>query len=140
MRVLLIAIPENTQDIIHKACQDLGLEVEMIKVEEEQTALREIIIGNYKLAFLNGGYLQSHPKIEQALFHMPIEKRRNTIFILIDTEMKSFDQMSAFIKNVNAVINVKDLPYLSKFLPQIIETHETLYRGFQKMKKELELV
>ncbi|MCD6319775.1 MAG: hypothetical protein J7M03_03750 [Candidatus Desulfofervidaceae bacterium] len=139
MRVLLIAIPENIGDVIHKAFQELGWEAEIIQVEEEQTALQRLIIGNYNMVFLNAGFLQNHPKIEQALFHIPIEKRRNTIFILIDAEMKTFDQIGAFVKNVNAVINVKDLPYLSKFLPQIVETHDALYRGFQKIREELEL-
>jgi len=140
MRVLLVAIPGNIKDVIHKAFQELGWQVELISVEEEQAALQKIIISNYNLAFLNATYLQTHPKIEQALFHIPIEKRRNVIFILIDTEIKSFDLITAFIKNVNVVINIKDLPYLPKFLPQIVETHNNLYRGFQKMKEELELV
>ena len=68
-----------------------------------------------------------------------MKKRREQIFILIDEHMKTLDNFSAFKKNVNAVVNTKDLPYLSQLLSQIINYNKVLYHGFQKMRAELEI-
>ena len=140
MGVLLVGISSNEIENIKIALKELGWNSKLVSAEEEDTIIRQLLNEEYGLVFINAEYLKKHPKVEKTIFYLPMKKRREQIFILIDEHMKTLDNFSAFKKNVNAVVNTKDLPYLSQLLSQIVNSNRTLYRGFQKMIKELEIV
>ncbi len=140
INVLLVDISSNEIENIKNALKELGWNSRLVSAKEEDTIIQQLLNGEYGLFFINAEYLKKHPKVEKTIFYLPMKKRREQIFILIDEHMKTLDNFSAFKKNVNAVVNTKDLPYLSQLLSQIVNSNRTLYRGFQKMIKELEIV
>ena len=140
INVLLVDISSHEIENIKTALKELGWNFRLISAKEENTIIQQLLNGEYGLFFINAEYLKKHPKVEKTIFYLPMKKRREQIFILIDEHMKTLDNFSAFKKNVNAVVNTKDLPYLSQLLSQIVNSNRTLYRGFQKMIKELEVV
>jgi len=140
INVLLVALSSHEIENIKNALKELGWHSKLVLVKEEDSIIQQLLNGEYGLLFINAEYLKKHPKLEKAIFYVPMKKRRDQIFILIDEHIKTLDKFWAFKKNVNAVINTKDLPYLSKLLFQIINSNKTLYRGFQKMTEELEIL
>ena len=138
--VLLVALSSHEIENIKNALKELGWNSKLVLAKEEDSIIQQLLNGEYGLVFINAEYLKKHPKLEKAIFYVPMKKRRDQIFILIDEHIKTLDKFWAFKKNVNAVINTKDLPYLSKLLFQIINSNKTLYRGFQKMTEELEIL
>jgi len=138
--VLLVALSSHEIENIKNALKELGWNSKLVLAKEEDSIIQQLLNGEYGLVFINAEYLKKHPKLEKTIFYVPMKKRREQIFILIDEHIKTLDKFWAFKKNVNAVVNKKDLPYLSKLLFQIINSNKTLYRGFQKMIKELEIL
>ena len=139
INVLLVALSSDHIENIKTALKELGWNFRLVSAKEEDTIIQQLLNGEYGLFFINSEYLKHHPKVEKTLFYLPMKKRREQLFILLDEHIKSLDNFSAFKKSVNAVVNTKDLPYLSKLLFQIIDSNKTLYRGFQKMIEELEI-
>ena len=138
--VLLVALSSHEIENIKNALKELGWNSKLVLAKEEDSIIQQLLNGEYGLVFINAEYLKKHPKLEKTIFYVPMKKRREQIFILIDEHIKTLDKFWAFKKNVNAVVNTKDLPYLSKLLFQIINSNKTLYRGFQKMTEELEIL
>ena len=138
--VLLVALSSHEIENIKNALKELGWNSKLVLAKEEDSIIQQLLNGEYGLVFINAEYLKKHPKLEKTIFYVPMKKRREQIFILIDEHIKTLDKFWAFKKNVNAVVNKKDLPSLSKLLFQIINSNKTLYRGFQKMTKELEIL
>jgi len=134
--ILLIGVP---LEIIQSACEQLNWKFKLVLPRDEEGVVQELLGGEYRLIFVNSDYLKTHPHIEQIITQFPPEKRRRTIFVLIDAELETLNPFSAFSKNVNAIVNPKDLPNLAEFLPHIIKAYENLYRGFQKAREELEV-
>ncbi|HDD35273.1 MAG TPA: hypothetical protein ENF30_00575 [Candidatus Desulfofervidus auxilii] len=134
--ILLIGIP---LEIIQSACEQLNWKFKLVLPQDEKGVVQELLGGEYNLVFINSDYLKTHPHIEHIIIQFPQEKRRRTIFILIDAELETLNPFSAFYKSVNAIVNPRDLPNLAEFLPHIIRAYEKLYRGFQKAQEELEI-
>jgi CheY-like chemotaxis protein len=68
---------------------------------------------------------------------MPINMRRHTFVVLLGREFKTFDNMMAFTRSVNVVVNLNDLPHLPAILRKGIEDNNDFYRVFREMLAEV---
>ncbi len=57
-------------------------------------------------------------------------QRRRLFFVLISPSLRTMDTHAAFLNNVNAVINVKDIEELPRFLEQRIRAYNELYEAY----------
>jgi hypothetical protein len=139
IHVFLIGLSSSQIETIKDALKELGWGFRLVSREEEHIVVQQLLDTEYRLIFINSEYIKNHPQVGKTIFYLPMEKRRNEIFVLINKDAKTLDSFLAFKKNVNAVINVKDLSQLAKLLPQIISFDKIIYQGFQRMRKELEV-
>ncbi len=137
MQILIVGISTEITAAIKGAFKGIaastGKTCEVIQVEDEKQALQEIFKKDFAFVFAIA------PK-EQIFRFIPIEKRRECVCIALDKEGRSLDVFTAFIKNADGVVNVKDLNKLEEYMTEIAKRHEELYRGFFKVKAEVEVV
>jgi hypothetical protein len=68
---------------------------------------------------------------------MPIGLRRHIFVVLLGREFKTFDNMMAFVRSVNVVVNVNDLPHLPAIIRKGLEDNNDFYRVFREMLSEV---
>jgi hypothetical protein len=101
--------------------------------ERLRRALFEIVIVDER--FESSGVLDN--AVRQMLNTMPISARRQVFVVLLGREFKTFDNMMAFARSVNVVVNLNDLPHLPAILRKGLEDNEDFYRVFREMLTEV---
>jgi len=80
------------------------------------------VLDNPVLAFLNT---------------MSINLRRHVFVVLLGREFKTFDNMMAFVRSVNVVVNLNDLPHLPAIIRKGLEDNNEFYRVLREMLIEV---
>jgi len=75
--------------------------------------------------------------IMMAIDRLPISTRRNIFVALISDSFRTMDNMTAFQKSVNIIINTKNMGDFGKILNRGITDHEYFYRVFKETMKKL---
>lgn len=68
--------------------------------------------------------------------YMPIAKRRRLFVALVSATAKTFDNMTAFSKSVNMIINTKDVPEIQAVLKKGVADNDLFYRVFRDILRE----
>jgi predicted Zn finger-like uncharacterized protein len=129
-------LPEN-QDILQKALKELDYHVQVTTTAEG--ALDKIRFNRYDAIILNeefaGCSSLDNPILKQ-IQPMPMATRRDIFFALIGKEFRTFDNMIAFSKSANLVINADDLTNIKKILNNALAENEKFYKVFKEILKE----
>jgi CheY-like chemotaxis protein len=137
----LVLVCENAperQFVIKAALEQLGYTMlPATAAEEAVERLRrqvfEIVIVDEQ--FESKGVLDN--AVLKALHTMPISLRRHMFVVLLGREFKTFDNMMAFARSVNVVVNLNDLPHLPAILRKGLEDNNDFYRVFREMLAEV---
>ena len=137
----LVLVCENAperQIVIRAALEQLGYTMLPATTAEEacerlRRALFEIVIVDER--FESSGVLDN--AVLQMLNTMPISGRRQVFVVLLGREFKTFDNMMAYARSVNVVVNLNDLPHLPAILRKGLEDNEDFYRVFREMLAEV---
>ena len=70
--------------------------------------------------------------VYKTLIEMPMVTRRNIFLALLGTNFKTLNNMQAFQKSVNVVINEKDIDKLEDVLKKSISENEIFYKVFKE--------
>jgi hypothetical protein len=70
--------------------------------------------------------------IYQTMIEMPMVTRRNIFFALVGANFKSLNNMQAYQKSANVVINEKDLEKLGDILKKSISENEIFYKVYKE--------
>ncbi|MBF0343619.1 MAG: hypothetical protein HQL06_05235 [Nitrospirae bacterium] len=84
-----------------------------------------------------GGGSSDNNEILEFIQTMPIAERRRIFVALVGNEYKSLDNMMAFAKSVNVVINNNDFANLKAMLKRAITDNDNFYRVFKGVLTEL---
>ena len=68
-----------------------------------------------------------------AIRTLPMSQRRWMFVALLGREFKTFDNVMAFARSVNVVVNLNDLPHLPAILKKGITDHVEFYRTFRQV-------
>jgi CheY-like chemotaxis protein len=137
----LVLVCENAaerQSIIQVALEQLGYTMlPATTAEEASERLRrhafEIVIVDER--FEASGVLDN--PVLKTLNTMPIALRRQIFVVLLGREFKTFDNMMAFVRSVNVVVNLNDLPHLPAIIRKGLEDNNEFYRVFREMLIEV---
>ena len=137
----LVLVCENAperQSIIGAALEQLGFTMlPATTAEEAIERLRrspfEIVIVDER--FESSGVLDN--AVVRTLNTMPISLRRQIFVVLLGREFKTFDNMMAFARSVNVVVNLNDLPHLPAIIRKGLEDNNEFYRVFREMLVEV---
>ena len=137
----LVLVCENAperQIVIKAALEQLGYTMLPASTGEEAgERLRrhafDIVIVDER--FESSGVLDN--AVLKMLNTMPIGARRQVFVALLSREFKTFDNMMAFARSVNVIVNLNDLPHLPAILRKGLEDNNDFYRIFREMLAEV---
>jgi hypothetical protein len=137
----LVLVCENAperQAIIRAALEQLGYTMLPASTAEEagerlrRTAFEIVIVDE---RFESSGVLDN--PVLQLLNMMPIGLRRQVFAVLLGRDFKTFDNMMAFVRSVNVVVNLNDLPHLPAIIRKGLEDNNDFYHVFREMAAEV---
>jgi hypothetical protein len=129
--------PER-QAVIKAALEQLGLTMFPAKTAEE--AIGRLRRDPFEAVILDEQFQGSSP-LDNAVLKdiqgMQMAVRRYIFVILLGREYKTFDNMMAFTRSVNVVVNLNDLPHLPAILRKGLQDNHDFYRVFRDMQAEI---
>lgn len=138
-RLVLVCVDDaSRQSVIKTALEQLGFTMYAAKSAEE--AVERLRRDTFEVAivdeqFQGGNALDN--EVLQALQAMPMSIRRYMFVALLGRTYKTFDNMLAFSRSVNVVVNLNDLPHLPAILRKGITENNEFYRVFREMLAEV---
>ena len=138
-RLVLVCVDDvSRQSVIKAAVEQLGFTMFAAKSTEE--AIERLRRDTFEVAivdeqFQGGNALDN--EVLQALVALPMSVRRYMFVALLGRSYKTFDNMLAFSRSVNVVINLNDLPHLPAILRKGITENNEFYRVFREMLAEV---
>ncbi len=128
--------PER-QGVIKAALDQIGFA--MLSVRNSDEAVERLRRDVYEIVLVDEQYQGASPfdhPVLSALRALPMSQRRWMYVVLIGREFKTFDNMMAFARSVNVVVNLNDLPHLPAILKKGITDHVEFYRTFRQVLSE----
>jgi CheY-like chemotaxis protein len=136
--VLVCEDSPERQAVIKAALDQLGFT--MYPAKHAEDALERLRRDTFEVAivdeqFQGGSALDND--VLQAIQLLPMSVRRYMFVALLGRAYKTFDNMMAFSRSVNVVVNLNDLPHLPAILRKGITENNEFYRIFREMLAEV---
>lgn len=132
VRLALIMVGnEDHAEKIKSVVEELGYKCASAPTTRD--ALGKMRFHHFDFIFLSDGFdgqELEHSPVLNYLNHLNIFLRRRIFLVLMSDQFKSLDEMMAFSRSANAVINPKDLGRLSGILKKAISDNEKFYKVF----------
>ncbi|VAX25175.1 hypothetical protein MNBD_NITROSPINAE02-2049 [hydrothermal vent metagenome] len=99
-------------------------------------AITKLQFNFYNLIILNERFDNSDPKNNAAhkyIEDLKMDDRRRMFVALIGKNFKTLDNMTAFTKSVNLVVNVSDFSNFELILKKAMNDNDSFYRTFKKL-------
>lgn len=130
-RRALVADTENLERI-SPVLRKLEYLITAVKTGEE--AVRKLEHNFYDLVIINERFAGADPKNNpphKFIEPMDMETRRKMFVAMVGKNFKTLDNMAAFVRSVNIVINEADFPNLELILRKSMNESETFFRVYR---------
>lgn len=127
----------KTRNFISSALQEQKYKVDFSTSSNE--TFEKLRFNQYDVIILKEDF-DENQKNNEVLKHfqnMPMSVRRHIFLVLIGENFKTMDNMTAFSKSVDLVINKKDLPDLTDILKKSIADHDQFYMVYKEILRKL---
>ena len=117
------------QGVIKPALEQVGFT--MVAPKNATEAIERMRRDTYELLVLDEQYQGATPldnPVLAAIRTMPMSTRRYMFVVLLGRDFKTFDNMMAYTKSVNVVVNLNDLPHLPAILRKGVADNNEFYR------------
>ncbi len=107
--------------------------------ENIRDALTKMRYHNYDLILVNENFDAPNPDENAVLSYLERQSmavRRYILVVMISDRFRTMDNMMAFSKSVNMIINTKNISDIEKILKRGIADHDFSYRVFKDAMKE----
>jgi len=114
---------------IHSVLRRMGYHI--TEVESAWDAMKYMRFRVFDLVVLDEDFEGSGPEsnhVLQYLGHQPMNTRRNIFVVLLGNDFKTADNMTAFNRSVNLVVNLRNIDELEKVLKRSLIENEEFYR------------
>jgi len=130
---LALVLDEKNQSVWTEALESRDYKIQYAKSPEH--AVHKMKFTHFHFIALHENYgnkgLDNNP-VYKTLIEMPMVTRRNIFFALLGTNFKTLNNMQAFQKSANVVINEKDFDKLGDVLKKSISENEIFYKVFKE--------
>ena len=123
---------------VREALEDLNYYSSMASSVKE--ALSKLRYNQYDLVMLDEEFCGENAEnntILRYLQPMPMSTRRNLFLMLISSQFKTLDNLMAFAKSVNAVINVNDIQRVKLVLERAMADHRRFYKVYWDLTRSI---
>lgn len=137
-RLALICIDDpDRQSQMSAALQELGYRPHV--GQNAADVFERLRKNSYEVVAVDETYQGSGPHDHEVLKHlqwMPMSTRRYMFVALLGPELKTFDNMSAFTRSVNVIVNYADVAKVKPILERGISDNDQFYRVFRQVLQE----
>jgi CheY-like chemotaxis protein len=119
---------------VKDALEDLNYYTSVASSVKE--ALSKLRYNQYDLVMLDEefcGESADNNTILRYLQPMPMSTRRNIFLMLISSQIRTLDNLLAFAKSVNAVVNVSDVQKVKLVLERAMADHRRFYKVYRDL-------
>ncbi|MDJ0780388.1 MAG: hypothetical protein QNJ22_00370 [Desulfosarcinaceae bacterium] len=127
---------ESDPEILAQISQVLEvLEYNITVPKSSRDALKKMRYHGYDIVIVNEIFDTQDPDINGVLIYLErlnMEERRNLFVTLLSSRFRTMDQMAAFQKSVNIVVNLNNIQDFDKILRRSLADHDLFYRIFRE--------
>lgn len=127
---------ENNKEVIKSVLSELDYKVSIASSSDD--AINRMRFTLYDVIILNEEFDNSTPENNKVLKHiqqMAMPTRRRIFFTLTGKNLRTLDNMTAFVKSANLVANIKDLSNLKSIIKKSAADNERFYKVFKEVLK-----
>jgi predicted Zn finger-like uncharacterized protein len=127
---------ENDSEVrqkIHDVVE--GMNYHVVEAPSARNALKFMRFHNYNLVVVNETFDAADPDsnhVLQYVIQLPMSIRGNTFVVLLSNSLKTMDNMTAFNKSVNLVVNLQNIDDMESILKGALAEHEEFYQVFRE--------
>ena len=115
------------------------MDYQITVAESARDALKRMRYHVYDLIVVDENFDTSDPDANGVMIYverLPMSTRRNMFIAMISNRYRTMDNMIAFNKSVNLIINSKNIEDISKILSRSIMDNELFYRIYKESLKD----
>jgi len=128
----------GVREKIRSTLQQMNYHV--LEAESARDTMKYMRFRVFDLVVLNENFEGGGPEsnhVLQYLGHQPMNTRRNIFVVLLGNSFRTADNMMAFNKSVNLIVNLNDLNELEKVLKRSLKENEEFYRVLKGALKKV---
>lgn len=127
---------ESDPEILAQVSQVLEvLEYHITVPRNGRDALKKMRYHGYDIIIVNEIFDTQDPEINGVLIYLErlnMEERRNLFVTLLSSRFRTMDQMTAFQKSVNIVVNLNNIQDFDKILRRSLADNDLFYRVYRE--------
>jgi CheY-like chemotaxis protein len=115
------------------------MEYQITVAETARDALKRMRYHVYDIVVVDEDFDTDTPEANGVLIYLErlgMSVRRNIFVALVSSRHRTMDNMTAFLKSVNLIVNSKNIEDFPKILSRGLTDHLTFYRVFREKLKE----
>jgi predicted Zn finger-like uncharacterized protein len=115
------------------------LEYQITVAESARDALKRMRYHVYDIVVVDEDFDTDNPETNGVLIYLErlgMAVRRNMFVAMVSSRHRTMDNMTAFLKSVNLIINTKNMEDFSKIMSRGLTDHLSFYRVFREKLKE----
>jgi len=116
------------------------MEYNITEAKNGRDVLKKMRYHNYDVIVLNEKFDNPNPDANPVMMNlerMQMSTRRNIFVTLLSERFRTMDNMTAFQKSVNIIINTRNIEDFGKIFSRGVTDHEYFYRVFRESMKKL---
>jgi predicted Zn finger-like uncharacterized protein len=128
-----LAVRKNIHDVVE------GMNYHVVEAASARNALKYMRFHTYNLVVVNETFDAAGPDsnhVLQYLIQLPMSIRGDTFVVLLSNSLKTMDNMTAFNKSVNLVVNLQNIDDMESILKGALAEHEEFYQVFGESVKK----
>ncbi len=138
---LTALICEPDEKVRHRISSVLkSMNYRISDTETPRDALKQMRGHEFNMVALNENFGTPNPDANHVLKYLDqllMEVRRNIFVVLFSNRFKTMDNMTAFNKSVNMIINLSDIDNLEKILRRSIKENDAFFRVYKELQKKV---
>ena len=130
-RKALVCVPEDNRELIARSLAENGYQV--FVAHDTRQAVDRMRENQLDVVLLDPGF----DPVEQGTVYVTREvnilrpaQRRRLFFVLLSPTLRTMDGHTAFLNNVNAIVNVNEIEELPKVIEHGVRAYNELYKEF----------
>jgi predicted Zn finger-like uncharacterized protein len=115
------------------------MEYQITVAESARDALKRMRYHVYDIVVVDEDFDTDNPETNGVLIYLErlgMAVRRNMFVAMVSSRHRTMDNMTAFLKSVNLIINTKNMEDFSKIMSRGLTDHLSFYRVFREKLKE----
>jgi len=131
-------ICEMDEDIRKSACSILeGMDFQITDVSSVKDALKNMRYHEYDVIIVNENCINEEGENDVLVYleKLPMSVRRKMFVVLLSDNYRTMDNMAAFNKSVNLILNAQNLADLETILNRGIAINEVFYNVFKEAQR-----